>query len=138
MKIFNSSKGFTLIELVMVIIILGILAVVAVPKFADLSSQSKDAATQGVVGNVKSAIVIYYATHEDANGVLDPQYPLHLDAAAASSVAGPTNAFFDSVLAQGGITEDSWSKGTSVDIYNAPNGDEYTYTSSNGNFLKTN
>ena len=138
MKKLFLNKGFTLIELVMVIVILGILAVVAVPKFIDITSESKDAATAGVVGGVRSGIGIAFATHTDGSGKLDPAYPSHLDAALASSTCGPTNAFFDSVLSQGGITDDTWSKGASADIYNAPNGDEYTYTSSNGNFLKTN
>ncbi|MBU0730700.1 MAG: prepilin-type N-terminal cleavage/methylation domain-containing protein, partial [Proteobacteria bacterium] len=35
----NSQKGFTLIELIMVIVILGVLAVVAVPKYQDLSTE---------------------------------------------------------------------------------------------------
>ena len=54
MKLFGTNKGFTLIELVMVIVILGILASVAVPKFSNLSDQAKAAAEQGVVGGVRS------------------------------------------------------------------------------------
>ena len=137
MRILKMDKGFTLIELVMVIVILGILAVVAVPKFVNLSDQSKDAATAGVVGGVKTGIHIFYASNTDGSGILDPRYPGHLDAANASTAAAAGNAFFDSVLAQGGITE-NWTKGTSVDIYNAPNADEYTYNPSTGTFLKTN
>lgn len=60
MKFINSQKktqqGFTLIELVVVIVILGILAVTAAPKFIDLTSDAREAAMEGVRGSIESAI----------------------------------------------------------------------------------
>jgi MSHA pilin protein MshA len=52
------QKGFTIIELVVVIVILGILAAVAFPKFQDLSGSAKTAAVAGAVAAFKSAAVI--------------------------------------------------------------------------------
>jgi MSHA pilin protein MshA len=57
---FQTKKafGFTLIELVMVIVILGILAAVALPKFANLSSSARVATLEGIAGAMRSTITI--------------------------------------------------------------------------------
>ncbi len=55
------SKGFTLIELVVVIVILGILAVTAAPKFLNLQDDAHNAVLKGYVGAFKSGIDIAHA-----------------------------------------------------------------------------
>jgi MSHA pilin protein MshA len=57
----RSQKGFTIIELVVVIVILGILAAVAFPKFQDLSGDAQQAVVNGTGAAVKSAAVLLYA-----------------------------------------------------------------------------
>ena len=120
------NKGFTLIELVMNIVILGILAAVAIPKYYDLTGDAQEAAEKGVVGGVRSAIHTYYAENRS--------WPSTLDDAATGSSASKSNAFFDNVLSQGGVTDD-WAKNGSGQ-YVGPHSSVYAYDSSDGSFLE--
>lgn len=57
----KSSAGFTLIELVVVITILGILAAFAIPRFANLEVEAREAAVQGLGGSVRSAATLAHS-----------------------------------------------------------------------------
>lgn len=58
----RSHSGFTLIELVIIIVVLGILAAVAIPKYQDITNEAKAAACKGALGSMRSGVSIYYAT----------------------------------------------------------------------------
>ena len=66
----RQQKGFTLIELVMVIVILGILSAIALPRFVNLQDDAMGAAKRGMSGAVKSAHAVAIAELRDFPTVL--------------------------------------------------------------------
>jgi MSHA pilin protein MshA len=78
----RQQKGFTIIELVVVIVILGILAAVAFPKFQDLSGDAQQAVVDGTAAAVQSSAVLLFAKNagsKSAPGVITNSTNLQYD-----------------------------------------------------------
>jgi prepilin-type N-terminal cleavage/methylation domain-containing protein len=64
MKVQRNMRGFTLVEIILVIIIIGILAAIIVPKFAGQSDNAKIAASKANLNSLRSAVRLWQSDHE--------------------------------------------------------------------------
>lgn len=124
-----SRKAFTLVELVMVIVIIGLLAAVVMPKFGDMKTEAQDAAEKATVAAIRSGIKLVYMDNlvKGTNS-----YPSTLDSAAngAASEAAP---LFTEVI-EDGLTDPNWEKiGTRRYRY-IPTRVQYDYDRTTGKF----
>lgn len=100
----STQKGFTLIELIIVIVLLGILAVTAAPKFLNLQDDARDSVLQGIAGSLESASSVVYgkALIADAAGTSDASQDVDVGDADVTLVfgypAGQTAGNFTALL----------------------------------------
>ena len=127
-----NRKGFTLVELVLVIAILGILAVSALPRFLDLSTEAQQASRDGVVGAVRSGIALYRANDMVTSGG-SGSYPTTLD---SESTGACTDCFSD--VLSNGVNDSNWVTTTAGTVYTFNDGSgtlvTYTYNATDGTF----
>jgi prepilin-type N-terminal cleavage/methylation domain-containing protein len=99
----RDQRGFTLIEIIMVIVLLGIIAAIAIPKYIDLRTEAADATASGIVGAIVSSASIGYAdlvTHN--SGTTFPDFALlhtnYLQAQNITMNSVPTSAYWTAAI----------------------------------------
>ncbi len=89
----HNNKAFTLVEILIVVIILGILAAIVIPQFTEASNEARDSAVRSDLQTIRSQIELYKIQHFD-------QYPGDTDASDANINVTSSSAFKDDLSKQ--------------------------------------
>lgn len=125
-----NDKGFTLIELILVIAILGILAVAVAPQFVNIQANAQEAQRDGTAGAIRDGINMQFAQTLATTGT--GAFPAALDSAAAGACA-TANECFDVVLQQG--VADNWTKTSDTVYVHDDTSTTFTYDPTTGTFI---
>jgi prepilin-type N-terminal cleavage/methylation domain-containing protein len=129
----NNQKGFTLVEIMMVVIIIGILAVLAIPRYEKYTIESKLSEVAVAVGEIKTGMEKYYNSHgnkytqvnSQSEGLEGLEQKLRID------LGGQNNFLFDIVTMDGVAGLDGvYYTGYKVIAYLSQTGKDYDYSSS--------
>jgi prepilin-type N-terminal cleavage/methylation domain-containing protein len=134
MKKLNNQSGFTLIELILVIAILGILAVAVAPSFTNLLTNASTTGGRGTAGAIQSGINTAYAERVASNTTPFWVATLSGNAGACST----TNPCFGNVVQP--ITSGNWTVTTAGTVFtysNAGVSQTWTYTPATGTLTCT-
>jgi type II secretion system protein G len=119
------KQGFTLVELLVVVIIIAILAAIAIPKFTNASLRSKEASLKGELKMLRDGVELY---KNDIGG-----YPLAMTDLSATT--SPTNYYNPNTSASASIVSGTWKGPYVSNVDNDPiSNSAFSYTSTTGVF----
>ena len=125
----SGENGFTLVELILVVAILGMLAVAVAPQVGHIMGRSQTLTAEGTAGQVRSGIQTFYAKFLVQNGT--SFWPPMLDASALGNCGD--EGCFGGVLNDPLFSED-WSKDGDNDYRHLPTNQVYHYSPASGVF----
>lgn len=132
----QQTQGFTLIELVIVLVLIGILAAVAIPKFQNMQVHAQESSVRGTLGNVRSAIHLYN-THQLSSGVVEDEAgynpPYATFESAVLDAPMPFNPFADKTAARGNRVRDA-SGDVTTRAVSTTNSEGWAYDEDTGEF----
>ena len=106
----HSVKGFTLVEILIVVVILGILAAIVVPQFTNASQQAKNSSTVSLLQSIRSQLELFQVQHNGTYPTLDGTWAIMINTSAATELgaAKGTGTTFGPYLQQ--APQNPWVK----------------------------
>ncbi len=141
MKIFKAKRGFTLIELMIVVAIIGILAAVVMTKFNQMMEKAREGATKGNIGSIRSAISIYYGNQQGnwPTCLTDVLFQNYMTVLPAVKVTHPVSIFLSGYALAGTVnTVATEAVAASTEGPTTTTGDGWMYNQQTGDVFVNN